>query len=73
MPLTPLFPVGVFSFSHFQLVDALGTYGRPGVLLDPELLSEHEGDANARGVVFGRFRERRTELGTNPINWAHGR
>lgn len=36
---------------------ALGTYGRPGVLLNPELLSEHEGDANARGVVFGRFRE----------------
>ena len=50
MPLTPLFPVGVFSFSQFQLVVALGTYGRPGVLLDPELLSEHEGDANARGV-----------------------
>ena len=50
-------PGGVFSFSHFRRVVALGTYGRPGVLLNPELLSEHEGDANARGVVFGRFRE----------------
>ena len=57
-PLTPLWcPLRGLFLSHFRRVVALGTYGRPGVLLNPELLSEHEGDANLRGVVFGRFRE----------------